>query len=146
MSMDIYYARRRDLARIMEIEGVSFTDAWSEGGVEACLDDPNGGIIAASREGDIVGYAIFHCAFEDCELYSIAVRPDMRRRGVGRTLMEAVFREARARGAERVLLEVRRSNGEARALYDSMGFRVLGERKDYYDAPREDAIIMELEL
>ena len=144
--MDIYYARRRDLAQIMEIEGESFTDAWSEGGVEACLDDPYGGILAASREGAIEGYAIFHCSYEDCELYSIAVRPDRRRRGVGRTLMEAVFREARARGAERVLLEVRRSNGGARALYDSMGFRVLGERKDYYDAPREDAIIMELEL
>ncbi len=146
MSMDIYYGRARDMRGIMDIERASFTDPWSQKGVEDCLEDPYGGILVAAGEGEILGYAIFHCSFEDCELYNIAVAPDKRRRGVGRELMESVFREARRRGAGRMLLEVRRSNASARALYEGLGFTVLGERKDYYDAPREDAIIMELKL
>ena len=146
MSMDIYYGRHRDLDAVMEIERASFTDAWSEDGVAASLEDPDGGLLAASEDGRLMGYAIFHCSFEDCELYSVAVSPACRRRGIGRELVSAVIHEARSRGASRLLLEVRRSNLPARAMYDSMGFTAIGERKNYYDAPREDAVIMELEL
>ena len=144
--MDIYFGRERDIPGIMEIEAASFSDPWSQNGVEAYIDDPYGGILVAGEGGRILGYAIFHCSFEDCELYNIAVSPAFRRRGAGRELIKAVFYEARRRGAERVLLEVRRSNAPARTLYGTTGFKTIGERKNYYDGPTEDAVIMERKL
>ena len=60
--------------------------------------------------------------------------------------MAAVLRRAGERGAERMYLEVRRSNAAARELYKKAGFAVCGQRRGYYENPTEDAILMDREL
>ncbi len=76
------------------------------------------------------------------ELENIVVSPEFRRRGVGRALLSALLDEARARRAERVLLEVRVSNQAAIHLYRRSGFQQLACRRDYYRDPIEDALVM----
>ena len=144
--MDIYYARAGELDAILEIERESFTDPWSREAMEYALEDTNGGILVAAEDGQVRGFAVFHCAYEESELYNLAVSPRFRGRGAGRELLEAVLTETRRRGAEKIFLEVRESNAAARGLYQSAGFGVIGVRKAYYERPKEDAIIMELEL
>ena len=86
------------------------------------------------------------CLPGEWELENIVVHPGRQRKGVGRRLMEKLFEEARAAGAERILLEVRLSNAPARALYGSLGFAANGRRKGYYSHPEEDALLLAREL
>lgn len=144
--MEIVRAKAEHLDGIMEIERQSFPDPWSRGGVEVYLTDPSGEILAVLEGQELVGFAIYHVSYDESELFTIAVRADSRGRGVGRALLDAVLSGAGARGARKMYLEVRRSNTAARTLYKSAGFAVCGERRNYYEAPREDAILMDREL
>ena len=83
------------------------------------------------------------------ELLTIAVRPTERRRGLGRRLLTAVIEGAREAGARTLFLEVGADNPPARALYEAMGFRVVGRRAAYYrrgEGPAADALVMRLSL
>ena len=144
--MEIVRACAGHLDGIMDIERASFPDPWSRGGVEVYLTDPHGAILAAVEGDEVLGFAIYHVSFEESELFSIAVAEKYRSRGVGRALLERVLVEAARAGAEKMFLEVRRSNASARALYKSAGFAVCGERRGYYESPRENAILMDIEL
>ncbi|MGH7278103.1 MAG: GNAT family N-acetyltransferase, partial [Candidatus Rokuibacteriota bacterium] len=77
---------------------------------------------------------------------NIAVDPARRRHGFGRTLLQGVIEDARRRGLRVVALEVRPSNSEARGLYESFGFQVVGRRRGYYYDTGEDALVMEATL
>lgn len=144
--MEIVKAKAGDLDPIMDIERASFTDPWSRGGVEVYLTDPYGEILVAREDGEVAGFAIYHVSFEESELFTIAVRENCRGRGVGTALLRTVLKRAGERGAGKMYLEVRKSNAAARALYKSVGFQICGERRNYYEAPREDAILMDIEL
>ena len=73
---------------------------------------------------------------------NVAVSPAFRRRGIASALIRALLDRARERNLSFVTLEVRESNAAAIALYEGFGFRPVGRRKNYYDAPKEDAWIM----
>jgi [ribosomal protein S18]-alanine N-acetyltransferase len=88
-----------------------------------------------------IGFLVAQCGSPEWELENIAVLPAFRRRGVGVALLSALLAEARARRAERVLLEVRVSNRSAIRLYTQGGFQLLARRRDYYQNPAEDAFI-----
>ena len=77
--------------------------------------------------------------FDELHINSLAVDPAWRRRGLARRLLVSVLGDAVASGAQSATLEVRRSNEAARALYEGLGFKVDGVRRDYYQHPREDA-------
>jgi len=72
----------------------------------------------------------------------VAVRPECRGRGLAARLLEHVMTDAVGRGAQRVTLEVRRSNLAALNLYEKLGFRVAGVRRNYYSEPVEDALVL----
>jgi len=94
----------------------------------------------------VVGYLVGREAAGTGEVLNLAVSPEFRRRGVGEALLSAglaVFRRSRM---EEVFLEVRESNTSARALYARHGFRPVGQRSAYYRNPREDALVLRLEL
>lgn len=90
----------------------------------------------------IVGYCNLRILAGEGEIMRIAVSPERRRQGLGRKLMEEMLNCARKNGCEAVLLEVRESNQSARNLYESYGFLVEGIRKNYYQSPRENAVLM----
>ncbi|MBX3229882.1 MAG: ribosomal protein S18-alanine N-acetyltransferase [Labilithrix sp.] len=95
--------------------------------------------------GDVLGYVLFWHVTDEIHLLNVAVDPRARRQGRGRALVEEVVGYARANAAAKVLLEVRRSNEPALALYRSLGFEEINVRRRYYD-DGEDAIEMMLAL
>ena len=133
-----------DLPRVAEIENLCFSKPWSEAMLldELCL--PEGTFLAAECEGELIGYISARDYLGDCYIGNLAVHPAYRRQGVGERLLNEMIGALRQNGALFVSLEVRKSNASARALYEKAGFRVMGERRDYYSAPREDAAIYTL--
>ena len=79
---------------------------------------------------------------DEGDIGNVAVAPDSRRRGSGAALLKALFAESERRGAAVLQLEVRESNFAARRLYEKNGFEIVGKRKNYYEKPAEDAILM----
>ena len=135
------------LPEIMRIENASFSPPWSEKSVETeLISDDTVFLAALENETKLLGFVIAKCAFDEAELYQIAVAPECRRNGYADALMKALFTELKKHGTERLFLEVRKSNLPAVSLYEKYGFAALCVRKNYYTAPVEDALIMEKRL
>lgn len=95
---------------------------------------------------EILGYGGYYLHVDEAEILNIAILPDHRHQGLGQKLLAGLMADAKSQGAQRLTLEVRKSNEAARKLYASQGFLPCGERKNYYDKPREDALILEAQL
>ena len=134
-----------DVGEIAEIESVCFSDPWSEDVLRSSFGNPLYKSVLIEENGRILAYALESVLFEVAEVAIVAVAPEMRRRGFGRRLMEALIDEAAKRGAQKLFLEVRVSNFAAQRLYEDVGFSVLNVRKRYY-ADGEDALVMTKEL
>ena len=103
-------------------------------------DQPRGVLKAAG--GAIAAFCCVWVVLDELHINNVAVRPEFRRRGFARMLLEHVMDEATRRGATRATLEVRRSNVGALRLYERLGFSVAGVRPNYYTNPVEDALIL----
>lgn len=108
----------------------------------------NGGVIGfcAYLEECFSGYATMYCVAGEGQINNIAVLPEYRRMGLGDALLDGLCGAARRAGLDVLFLEVRKSNSAAYALYEKHGFFRIGERKGFYTAPPEDAILMKKEL
>ena len=135
------------LSRIAALEKVCFpADPWSEDLFRAALDNPHTAVLLAEREdGAILGYAVLSAVLDEGNLDNIAVAPEARRLGVADALLGVLAGFGREHLAV-LMREVRASNAPAIALYEKHGFAAVGRRKNYYDAPKEDAILMTLEF
>lgn len=136
----------RDIFDILAIEKQSFSTPWSEKSFRMSLENPITHAFVKMHEGKVVGYALYSVLFEDCELYNIAVSPENRGQGIGNEMLSAVLNDCLRRGGEILRLEVRNSNLAARSLYRKFGFIEEGIRKNYYQNPTEDAILMHLSM
>ena len=95
------------------------------------------------RDGDsMIAYCGFLQSFDEADITNVAVREEYRAQGVGRAMLEALMEGGKERGISRFTLEVRVSNIPALHLYESLGFVSAGIRKNFYDLPKEDAVIM----
>ncbi len=133
-----------DLSDVWRLEQECFSDAWSVKLLADALTNEYdyfwvAECAAASR---FCGYANLRVLAGEGEIERIAVDPALRRRGIGRKLMEAMTAFAGKEGVEDVTLEVRAGNIAALKLYESFGFAVEGRRKGYYRNPEEDALIL----
>lgn len=131
-----------DVSAIVAIERATFSDPWSETSVRRLFDNEGACVRVATQGAEVVGYGVIWVVADEAELANLAVATSVRGRGVGALLLDALLREAAARGATATHLEVRASNRAAVALYESRGFEVSGRRKGYYSAPVEDALLM----
>lgn len=132
----------RDLADLGRLERACFPDFWGEAALRQVLSDPKYLVIIARDEaGAPLGYLIGWHLEGEAELARLGVILQARGRGLGRDLLRQALGSWRERGAERVFLEVRASNGAARRLYEQCGFATVGKRPRYYE-DGEDAIIM----
>jgi len=139
--------RTRDLDEVVVIEKASFTLPWSRGAFLYEMEQNRVARCWVLREaGAVIGYVCLWEIGDEVHVTNIAVRPESRRRGLGRTLLSSILDDARQRRLRVVGLEVRPSNHEALGMYDSFGFKVVGRRKGYYYDTGEDALVMELQI
>lgn len=145
MKVQLIPMKKEYLPQIAALEKLCFpADPWSEGLFRDALDNPAVAILLAKgADGAILGYAVLSVVLDEGNLDNIAVDPDARRQGVADALLGALTGFGREHLAA-LMLEVRASNAPAIALYEKHGFAAVGRRKNYYDAPREDAILMTL--
>ncbi len=126
------------------LERIYFSHPWSE---KAILEEAaRGYFIAAYFDGVFAGYAGMTEVLDECGICNIAVMPEFRRHGVGKVLVADLIRRAKEKNAFVIMLEVRKSNIPAIKLYEKMGFELVGERKNFYDKPQEDALLYNLYL
>lgn len=139
--------RPEDLDEVLAIERASFSMPWSRG---AFLYEIQQNRVARCRvmrdDGSIVGYLCVWEIADEIHVTNVAVHPGRRRQGIARALLGGLLAEAQARDVRLIVLEVRPSNREAIALYESFGFRVTGRRRGYYYDTGEDALVMEARL
>lgn len=131
-----------DADSVAQIENESFSQPWSRQGFLDALQIPDNIILVAEEDGEILGYECTYVSFDEGELTNIAVRKTSRGQGVGQHLVRALQKAAFDAGVERIVLEARVTNDIAIALYEKMGFINLGIRKNLYEHPVEDGVIM----
>ena len=135
-----------DGAVVAEIEHQSFSDAWSEKAILETLEQNNSVCFVAEKAGKRVGYLLGYTAVDEVEIARIAVIDEMKRQGVGHALMLALKAWSKEHQIAKVLLDVRESNQAAGAFYAREGFVNDGVRKAFYQDPKEDAVLMSLEI
>ena len=133
-----------DLAGVAALESVCFTNPWTREMLEQQVRESDVARVYVLRNpaGAIVAFCTCWVIVDELHINTLAVDPDHRRAGLGRTLMHGVMAEAVRAGCTKATLEVRASNLPARRLYAALGFDETGVRPRYYAQPEEDAIIL----
>jgi ribosomal-protein-alanine N-acetyltransferase len=133
-----------DLDAVIEIEAQSFHNPTTRAWYESERQRPDVCFIYVVRlpANPVAGFCAFWKVVDQIHINNLAVRPELRRQGLGAFLLARVLEEAVAMGAPHATLEVRRSNTAARHLYERAGFRCAGVRVGYYTSPIEDALIL----
>ncbi|WP_295153551.1 ribosomal protein S18-alanine N-acetyltransferase [uncultured Ruminococcus sp.] len=129
-----------NVAEAARISAACLKEAWSEDTCRAQLKNPHDHTLIAYIDGAAAGFLSCWCIAGEAEINNICVLPDYRRKGIARAMFERIFAEIP--DAECWVLEVRESNSAAIALYENLGFAAVGVRKDFYDDPQENAVIM----
>ncbi len=128
---------------LAELEKSCFTQPWSEKSLAEELNNRTAHFLVAEKKtGEIMGYIGVFVVCESCYISNIAVFPQYRRQGVGKTLINSASETAKKLGAESISLEVRQSNTAAIMLYNMSGFEEVGLRKNFYRDPQEDGLIL----
>ena len=134
---------------VVDLENAVYAFPWTRGNFVDSLAASYTAWTLNHADGDLVGYCIAMTGVGEMHLLNITIAPAARRRGHSRRLLGELVRLCRARQANRLWLEVRESNADAREVYRRLGFALVGKRRGYYPAPagqREDAIVMSLDV
>lgn len=131
-----------DLDQVCAIEEETFSMPWSRKSFQDTISYYHTLFLVAELDGEIAGYCGCYQSLEEAEITNIAVRRQLRGHGIGRRLLTELMRLGKEQGAFAYTLEVRVSNQAAIHLYESLGFVSFGIRKNFYERPREDAMIM----
>lgn len=132
----------KDIETVYNIEKDAFSLPWSKGAFANSLDDEFQLFFVAEEEGHIAGYVGIMTVCKEVNITNIAVDKEKRRQGIANKLMDYVIQYARDNKDDIIYLEVRKSNEKAQKLYEKVGFEIIGERKNFYTKPVEDAILM----
>ncbi len=132
-----------DVEAVFLIEENSFPDPWSRKSIRGTLRENNSYMLVAEENGVIAGFLNSTFLFDELNLNRIAVLKEFRRKKAAAQLIQNMLDFCKNNGIKRVMLEVRKSNIPAQALYKSFGFTLLGERPNFYQNPLESGLIME---
>jgi tRNA threonylcarbamoyl adenosine modification protein YeaZ/ribosomal-protein-alanine acetyltransferase len=133
-----------DIAAVEALQRDAFTNPWGAEAIRWELENTDVArlYVLRSPAREILAYCACWLIFDELHINSLAVAAAQRRRGLATTLLRAVLRDAAAAGVTSATLEVRRSNTAALALYEKLDFKVEAVRRDYYQEPREDALVL----
>ena len=143
MTMRIVNASPRHLEALEQLEQACFSLPWTREMLLSQLpDDCHEFLVAEAEHGELLGYVGMMTVLDEGYISNVAVEPSRRRQGVADALIAALLDRADLRELSFVTLEVREHNEPAIALYRKHGFTPVGLRKNYYEAPVENAILM----
>ncbi|HKT11290.1 MAG TPA: ribosomal protein S18-alanine N-acetyltransferase [Terriglobia bacterium] len=136
-----------DLNAVLKIhKACKGVGVWGARDYEQLAADPRGAILVAEQDGqmlpNILGFLAFYRLEGEAEIWNLAIAPAYRRRGIARELLKEACRLLSLVRVNRLFLEVRESNFPALELYRSFGFVLQARRKDYYQSPKEDALVL----
>ena len=139
--MIIREMEERDLSAADALEARCFSVPWAPGSFKELLDRDAYHLVVAEEAGKILGLGVLMSVIDSGDVMDLAVAPEARQKGIGRALLTELIHTADARGVRRLFLEVREHNEAAIRLYETSGFLQIGVRRDYYEKPREDALL-----
>jgi [ribosomal protein S18]-alanine N-acetyltransferase len=138
-----------DIDQVLAIEQSSFTMPWSKNLFLSEFRSPSISLLKVALANapvrTVTGYVVCWLVTDELHILNLAVDSSLRRRGIAKGLVLAAMKHAHQKGAKRAFLEVRSSNTAAQKLYSDLGFTGTSVRRDYYDSPVEDAVVMTLE-
>ena len=144
--MEIKVLDKSHASILYEVEKRCFSKPWTEAMFSGDLESESTIYLGAFSDGILVGYAGAWLVAGDADITNVAVIPEKRGQGIAQKLLSELFSRLLENAGEIVRLEVRRSNENAKKLYEKLGFSEIAVRKNYYADPKEDALIYEKNL
>ncbi len=144
MSVKIVPMTADHLEELEKLERICFSRPWSRKMLAEELENQCAAFLVAedSVSGRVLGYAGLMVVADEGYITNVAVFPEYRRQGIAAQILQVFVQFAEANRLAFLTLEVRPSNAAAIALYQGFGFEEVGRRKNYYDLPKEDALIL----
>ena len=130
------------ISALAQLERECFSDPWSEKALSEELSNPNAVFRVALIDEEVAGYVGMLHVLDEGDICNVAVFDKFRRRGVATALIQHLVDYAVENQLSFITLEVRESNMGAQKFYETMGFETIGIRKNFYDNPKEHAILM----
>ncbi|MCI7813753.1 MAG: ribosomal protein S18-alanine N-acetyltransferase [Lachnospiraceae bacterium] len=140
--VEIRQMKAEDLDQVAAIERESFSMPWTRESLLTFLNRGDTIYLVAEQRGEIVGYCGCLQISDEADILNVAVKTMHRGQHVGTKLVQKLIEEGKKRGAYRFTLEVRQSNFAAIHVYEKAGFTTAGVRKNFYEKPTENAVIM----
>ena len=131
-----------DLDQVMDIEEALFSVPWTREGFLTYLMKKDTMFFVVEEKDQILGYCSMMTGRDEGDILTVAVKKDRQKEGIVQFLVDSVLSIAGMQGIKLVHLEVREGNGIARRLYERLGFKEDGLRKNYYENPVENAVLM----
>lgn len=103
-------------------------------------------LIAEKSDGEVLALIIASKTMVEADIYMLAVKKNYQGKGIGKKIFQELIDELKNSDLETIFLEVRESNIAAKSVYRKLGFIEIGHRKDYYSKPKEDALMMKIDL
>lgn len=152
--IEIRPMRKGDIKDVLNIQKESGLSFWSFLDYEKEISNKDSICkVAEFANKKVVGFVVVHLLFGDmenqygsAEIYNIAIKEKFRKKGIGQKLLNETIGDLKNQKISEVWLEVRKSNENAIKFYRKNGFTKKSERKNYYQNPREDALILLLKL
>lgn len=140
--LNIRRMEETDTAQAAEIEAENFSKPWTQDGFKSAVKDSCALYLVAELDGKIAGYIGMWMALDEGEITNVSVKKELQGRGIGAQLLQQLEQEGKKKGVASYFLEVRESNEPAIKLYTRSGFVQAGLRKNFYEAPKENAVVM----
>lgn len=137
---------KEDIPSLVQIEEEEFSTPFKEKDFLSIYESDISSVLVAKVDGEVVGYVSFTVIIDECQIINFATKNEIKRHGVGKSVMKALISHCQGLGVIKCFLEVRVSNQAAISLYEKFGFVRVGISKGHFSAPREDAILMNLEF
>lgn len=136
----------KHIEALEELEKTCFSMPWTRQQLLSQLPDENHDFLVLECDNEAIGYVGMMYVLDEGYISNVAVSPLHRRQGLADRLVTEILKSAEEKELSFVTLEVRQSNYPAISLYEKQGFIKVGQRKNYYDLPKEDAILMTIFL
>ncbi|MDD6326028.1 MAG: ribosomal protein S18-alanine N-acetyltransferase [Lachnospiraceae bacterium] len=142
MEYEIDQMKPEDVREVAALEAKIFSVPWSEAGFLSSLQSEDTLYLAVRKSGKLIAYCGLLQSLDEADITNVAVEESCRGCGIASRMLGRLMELGKARGIVRYTLEVRVSNASAIHVYEKLGFHSVGIRKNFYDRPKEDAMIM----